>query len=161
MPAKIPFNAEHLSCCLLVRLALQFYQSRQILSVPNCLLQMSSIKHLMQPHRQGQGSPSESCVLRSICWSRLWSSISGQRPLGLFPPLTLKTRFLHLCSLVRLTLGLFQPRKCLILQWNMNRLKFDLFAKRSKLSFAFGNRKTRSLFKVSSNKSRRVWGGFW
>lgn len=71
MPAKMPFNAEHLSRCLLVLLVLLFYQSRQILSVSNCLLQMSNIKHLMLPHRQDKGSRSESCDLQSICWSGL------------------------------------------------------------------------------------------
>lgn len=62
MLTKIPFNVEHLSCCLVVLFVFHSYDSRQKLSVSNCMQQKSKIKHAMLIHSQDKGSSSESCM---------------------------------------------------------------------------------------------------
>lgn len=59
----IPFNVEHLSCCLLVLFVFHSYDSRQKLPVSNCTPQKSKIKQWMLTHGQDKGLSSESCML--------------------------------------------------------------------------------------------------
>lgn len=63
----IPFNVEHLSCCLRVLFVFHSYDSRQKLPVSNCTPQMSKIKQWMLTHGQDKGLSSESCKLH--IWS--------------------------------------------------------------------------------------------